>query len=78
MDREGKAGAVGPPLSDPASPLVPCTQQYTRIVKLKGDGGVAGSIRLRHPFHAAEEGNADYKRNKNLRAFQLLLGQSKL
>jgi hypothetical protein len=40
--------------------------------------GRAGSSGLRDPLDAAHQGVADYRRTKNLRAVQLLLGHSKL
>ena len=37
-----------------------------------------GAKHLRHAFHAPDQGGADLKEDRNLRAAQLLLGHTKL
>ncbi|BCY02044.1 tyrosine-type recombinase/integrase [Stutzerimonas stutzeri] len=54
------------------------TRQYARIVKWLGDSDWFGSSLVRNPYPAANQASLIYRRTKNLRAVQLLLGHTKL
>ena len=66
-------------LTEPPSRLSACL--YPSVCEDRralGGGCWPGSFRLRHALYTANEGNIHYKRTKNLRAVQLLLGYSEL